>query len=188
MNNERQGENCVHTWFLKQKEIKSQPSQWVSLSKDSSGEAAHLECLSLPFAHPWQWKKTPLPNQKALFLLVFPITFLFVTLRKIYFLEKKYLFQKKKNLFQKNKYLPLFCICSPFSLSSPRSLLHPPFSATLLLQPPFSSLSSMSLDGLRDPPPESSSACQSPTAASKNEVDSLRLLRMWHVARWDSDA
>ena len=48
MNNERRGEYSVHTWFLKQKEIKSQLSQWVFLSKDSSSKAAHLKCLSLP--------------------------------------------------------------------------------------------------------------------------------------------
>ena len=40
---------------------------------------------------------------------------------------------------------------------------------------------------LRDPSSESSSTCQSLTATSKSEVDSLWPLRMWHVARWDSD-
>ena len=57
-----------------------------------------------------------------------------------------------------------------------------------LLQPPFLPHSFCShLFCPRDPPPESSSTCQSLTAASKSEVDSLWPLRMWHVARWDSD-
>ena len=53
------------------------------------------------------------------------------------------------------------------------------FSASLLLQPPFLSHSFYNhLFCPRDPPPESSSMCQSPTTTSKSEVDSLWPLRM----------
>ena len=62
-------------------------------------------------------------------------------------------------------------------LPSQRSLLQPPF------PPPFLPHSFC----LQDPLPESSSMCQSPTATSKSEVDSLWPLRMWHMARWNSD-
>ena len=57
------------------------------------------------------------------------------------------------------------CSCTPFLCTTPSA-------AT------FSSLSSAPLDGLRDPLLESSSTCQSLTAASKSEVDSLWPLRM----------
>ena len=83
----------------------------------------------------------------------------------------------------------LFSVSSSASHPSATRLLQPPFPAHLLLQPPFSlcttsstapfsSLSSAPLDALRDPLPESSSTCQSPTAASKSEMDSLWPLRM----------
>ena len=83
----------------------------------------------------------------------------------------------------------LFSVSSSASHPSATRLLQPPFPAHLLLQPPFSlcttsstapfsSLSSAPLDGQWDPSPESSSTCQSPTAASKSEVDSLWPLRM----------
>ena len=53
------------------------------------------------------------------------------------------------------------------------------FFASLLLQPPFLPHSFYNhLFCPRDPPPESSSMCQSPTATSKSEVDSLWPLRM----------
>ena len=53
------------------------------------------------------------------------------------------------------------------------------FFASLLLQPPFLPHSFYShLFCPWDPPPESSSMCQSPTTTSKSEVDSLWPLRM----------
>ena len=70
----------------------------------------------------------------------------------------------------------------------PRSLQQPPFlhhsfcshlfCTTTMLSPPTA---------YGTPFPESFSTCQSSIAASKSEVDSLWPLRMWHVARWDSD-
>ena len=48
--------NCVHTWFLKQKENRSQLSQWVSLSKRLPSKSAR-KSLPLSFASSWQWKK-----------------------------------------------------------------------------------------------------------------------------------
>ena len=118
MNNERRGVNCIHTWFLKQKEIKSQLSQWFFPSSSMSFSLLPKSSSSFFF-----------PKSLLSLLLSF--------LEKYIFSEKIYFFSQNKYLFQKNKYLPLFRICSPFSLSSPRSLLEPPFSTTFLLQPPF---------------------------------------------------
>ena len=89
--------------------------------------------------------------------------------------------------------LPFFWICPFNDLCRSHLFLCPApsaatFSTALLLQPPFLLHSFCShLFCLRDLPSESSSMCQSPTVASKSEVDSLWPLRMWHVARCDSD-
>ena len=75
----------------------------------------------------------------------------------------------------------LFFFVFPFSildLPSQRSLPQPPFLCPTFSAATFSSLSSVPPNGLRDPPSESSSTCQSPIAASKSEVDSLWPLRM----------
>ena len=173
MNNERRGVNCVHTWFLKQEEIKSQLSQWVSLSKDSSGNGkAHffLPTEKLFLFTLFQKASSP-PNGTTLLFFLSPS-------EKISFSPKKYLFFRKTNIFFRETYILLvFVSILPF--------LCPPHD--LCCNHLF--LSNLSpLDGLWDPLPGSSSTCQSPTAASKSEVDSLRPLRMWHVARWDSDA
>ena len=56
------------------------------------------------------------------------------------------------------------------------------FYSHIFLQPPFAATQRPA-----GPLSESSSTCQSPTAASKSEVDFLWPLRMWHVARCDSD-
>ena len=77
------------------------------------------------------------------------------------------------------KFLPSLTILSPLlfssflcisDLSSQWSLLQPPF----FVLPPCSHLFCDLF-------------CPTPSATSKSEVDSLWLLKMWHVARWDSD-
>ena len=78
------------------------------------------------------------------------------------------------------------CLLPIFSdLPFQRFLPQPPFLQHSFCSH-FPSLSSVFLDGLLDSLPGSSSTCQSPTAASKSEVDSLWPLKMWHVAHWDS--
>ena len=162
MNNERRGVNCAHTWFLKQEEIKSQFSQWVF-----SGNGKAL----LPLAT----KKNPLSFSYW--------TSIFFSPSKKYIFRKKISFSEKQISFlEKQISFPEKQISSSFSYLFSLFFVLP----TIFAAATFS-LSSAPLDGLRDPPPESSSTCQSPTVASKSEVDFLRPLRMWHVARWDSE-
>ena len=107
-----------------QKENKSQPSQ-PSFPLLFRSKKPHL-LSSLFFNGTASFRFTPLSP--------------FSHPRKNIFLSQKISF------FQKNKYLPLFRICSPFSLSSPRSLLQPPFFLThsfcspLFLQLPAKSI------------------------------------------------
>ena len=81
--------------------------------------------------------------------------------------------KKTPPLFPSPFFPPFSRICLPNDLCCSHLFCPTPsaatFSVPLLLQPP---------NGLQDSPPESSSTCQSPTAASKSEVDSLWPLRM----------
>ena len=98
MNNERRGVNCVHTWFLKQEEIKSQLSQWVSLSKDSSGNG------KAPFFLPTEklflftlFQKASSPsNGTTLLFFLSPSEKIYFSPKKYFFLEKQISFLEKQ--------------------------------------------------------------------------------------------
>ena len=190
VNNERRGENWVHTWFFKQKESELRHSQGVSL-----------------FRFPWAMGSPPEKISSA-------------TLRSSVLTEKKlFPFQLSRfflfSLESSPGYL-LFCITPlppkktlprprspprsffphpllvPFPFFVPRICLpnvlccsHPFFywtpsaatflSALLLLQPPFFCLC-----------PYAATFCPTLSTASKSEANSLWPLRMRHVTHWDS--
>ena len=111
MNNERRGVNCVHIWFLKQKEVKSQLSQWVSLSnpgKKLSSSFFFLKKKPLFFHRPWK--------------RLLPSPFLQISEKYLFFFPKKYLFPEKQisSLEKTNIFLFFFSflpfLCPPHDL------------------------------------------------------------------------
>ena len=132
MNNERRGVNCVHTWFLKQEEIKSQLSQWVSLFKDSpgNGKAPFFLPTEKLFLFTLFQKASSPPNGTTLLFFLSSSEKISFSLKKYLFLRKNIFFLEKQISFSEKH------ISSSFSYLFSLFFVHPTiFAATTFSSP-----------------------------------------------------
>ena len=149
------------------------PSLWISFLSNNQ-KASHFPFLVLLFPlsgylFSLTTKSSSLTSQKALLVFLFSFSF-FLPLSS--FLFSFFFNGQQAWLFQPPSLLPHYNAVLSNDLCSSHLSCNTPSATT------FSSLSSAPLNDLRGPLLESFSTCQSPTAASKSEVDSLWSLRM----------